>query len=515
MAHADPIDSARAGLSAGLITQVGITLGFAVAVAMWCVGYITHLPAVQADSAIVGVLMLVTQFVGGVAAARLRPSGGLGAALAIAGVAALTTGAINLLVLGSVVTDDESGALRSSALVVIAGAVVISLATALLGALAGVWLERRSRAPRQTIAIDRDRVRTDWFIAFAAITAVAALPVILSGGLVTSHNAGLAVPDWPTSFNENMFLYPLSRMTGGIYYEHAHRLFGSLVGLCTLALFAMSLVAARGVMPRVLTLAALLLVSSQGAIGGLRVIKAEGESWRETHATVADVDPSDVTNDYALTTDTGMSVFAAVTHGVTGQITLAWLAALPVVLAMRARAERRTDQSGAIDRRAGVTSPVLATVFVAGLVFQLVMGASARHLGDAGLKGANHALITHVAFAVVLAVVGTFAAARAARSGDRLQRQLGGSIAGLLVAQVTLGFVAIALVLPYSSPAPAGEWEATFATAHQATGALLLGAAAMLAVSTARVEARAPKRTAASPGALTEAKTIQPVAAVG
>ena len=56
--------------------------------------------------------------------------------------------------------------------------------------------------------------------------------------MVTSKNVGLAVPDWPTTFGYNMFLYPLSRMTGAVYYEHAHRLFGSLVGLTTLVLAA-------------------------------------------------------------------------------------------------------------------------------------------------------------------------------------------------------------------------------------------------------------------------------------
>ena len=42
--------------------------------------------------------------------------------------------------------------------------------------------------------------------------------------------------DWPNTFGTNMFLYPLSKMTGGIYYEHAHRLFGALVGLTTIGL---------------------------------------------------------------------------------------------------------------------------------------------------------------------------------------------------------------------------------------------------------------------------------------
>ncbi|MFM8470549.1 MAG: COX15/CtaA family protein [Limisphaerales bacterium] len=53
------------------------------------------------------------------------------------------------------------------------------------------------------------------------------------GGLVTSHGAGMAVPDWPTTYGYNMFFFPISQWVGGIFYEHTHRLVASLVGLLT------------------------------------------------------------------------------------------------------------------------------------------------------------------------------------------------------------------------------------------------------------------------------------------
>ncbi len=53
------------------------------------------------------------------------------------------------------------------------------------------------------------------------------------GGLVTSHGAGLAVPDWPNSYGYNMFFFPISKWVGGIFYEHTHRLAASGVGLLT------------------------------------------------------------------------------------------------------------------------------------------------------------------------------------------------------------------------------------------------------------------------------------------
>src|SRR5260370_21188464 len=70
---------------------------------------------------------------------------------------------------------------------------------------------------------------------YAVLTAVATLSLIGIGGLVTSHGAGMAVPDWPTSYGYNMFLFPISKWwhAGNIFYEHSHRLFASAVGLLT------------------------------------------------------------------------------------------------------------------------------------------------------------------------------------------------------------------------------------------------------------------------------------------
>src|ERR1044072_7938661 len=74
-----------------------------------------------------------------------------------------------------------------------------------------------------------------WPRRLALLTTVATFPLLFVGGLVTSTGAGLAVPDWPTTFGYNMFLYPWSKMVGGIFYEHSHRLVASCVGLLTIA----------------------------------------------------------------------------------------------------------------------------------------------------------------------------------------------------------------------------------------------------------------------------------------
>ena len=68
---------------------------------------------------------------------------------------------------------------------------------------------------------------------FALLTAVATFVLVWIGGLVTSHGAGLAVPDWPNTYGYNLFFFPISKWVGGVYFEHIHRLVASGVGLLT------------------------------------------------------------------------------------------------------------------------------------------------------------------------------------------------------------------------------------------------------------------------------------------
>jgi len=76
-----------------------------------------------------------------------------------------------------------------------------------------------------------------WLHRFAVLTAVATLGLVGIGGLVTSKGVGMSVPDWPTSYGYNMFALPISTwLTGGIFQEHTHRLWASLVGVLVVAL---------------------------------------------------------------------------------------------------------------------------------------------------------------------------------------------------------------------------------------------------------------------------------------
>jgi cytochrome c oxidase assembly protein subunit 15 len=76
-----------------------------------------------------------------------------------------------------------------------------------------------------------------WLNRFAVLTAVATLGLVGIGGLVTSHGVGMSVPDWPTSYGYNMFALPISTwLTGGIFHEHTHRLWATVVGVLVVAL---------------------------------------------------------------------------------------------------------------------------------------------------------------------------------------------------------------------------------------------------------------------------------------
>ena len=111
-----------------------------------------------------------------------------------------------------------------------------------------------------------------WPHRFALLTCVFTVVLILAGGLVTSTGSGLAVPDWPTTFGYNMFLFPWSKMVGGVFIEHSHRLLGALVGLLTiLTTVAIWKTDERKWMRRLGT-AAVGLVIFQGVLGGMRVV---------------------------------------------------------------------------------------------------------------------------------------------------------------------------------------------------------------------------------------------------
>lgn len=106
----------------------------------------------------------------------------------------------------------------------------------------------------------------------ALLTAAATFPLIFMGGLVTSHGAGMSVPDWPNSYGYNMFLFPPRLWIGGILYEHTHRLMGTVVGFLSILLVICAFRVEKKKTVRWLATAILGMVIFQGILGGLRVV---------------------------------------------------------------------------------------------------------------------------------------------------------------------------------------------------------------------------------------------------
>lgn len=112
---------------------------------------------------------------------------------------------------------------------------------------------------------------------FLCFTALATLLLLSVGGLVTSHNVGMSVPDWPTTYGYNMFLFPWSKMVGGILIEHSHRLIASGVGLLTLIMAIQVTFREERSWMKKLAWLAVILVIFQGILGGLRVVWMKDE----------------------------------------------------------------------------------------------------------------------------------------------------------------------------------------------------------------------------------------------
>jgi len=419
-----------------------VPFGFAMAVSMWAVAYLLRLPTVMAPSWLLAAGMLAAVALWGWLAGRSTGGGWLSGAAAGAVAAVL-----NMLILGSLLTGPDGGGLRPEAVWWVPGSV---LAIALLAGACAALAGRPAAAAEPAI----------WTAMFAKVAVAATFLLVVAGGLVTSNEAGLAVVDWPNTFGSNMFLYPLARMTGGIYYEHAHRLFGALVGLTTIAL-AVRLWRreTRGWLER-LAAVAVVLVVVQGILGGLRVTGSFTLSTAE-----ADMAPS---------------IALAVMHGVLGQLFLGLMVAIAVVTSRRWLASPSAEPRASLGGDRSLQLWLLATLLV-----QLVLGAAQRHLA--------WGLIIHITLAAVVTMLAVIAGARAwgLYHGSWPVQRLGQALIGVVSVQVALGIAALAVTQGRAIVGSPTAAEVTLATAHQATGAALLALAVALALWTRRLFAPA------------------------
>lgn len=140
-----------------------------------------------------------------------------------------------------------------------------------------VWIQPL-QTPRSRFL--RYRAAQHWFTVF--VVCVTFL-LLLAGGLVTSNNAGLSVPDWPTTQGS---LWKIPPLIGGVKYEHIHRMIAEFVGLLTIVVAIWTWIVDKRRWMRVLTLSAVLGVIFQGVLGGLTVLKLLPPAISTAHAVI-------------------------------------------------------------------------------------------------------------------------------------------------------------------------------------------------------------------------------------
>jgi cytochrome c oxidase assembly protein subunit 15 len=424
-----------------------LALGFGTTVGMWAVGYVCRQPPVLVPAWTLLFLMLACLVAGGFFAGRLT-SKGWSFGLRVG----LLASALNLLILGSILSGEEPNRMVPTALAWVPGSLALGAALGALGAVMGT----RVRGGRTAGPVH-------WTGAFTKVAAAATFLLLVAGGLVTSKDAGLAVVDWPNTYGYNMLLYPLSRMTGGIYYEHAHRLFGTLVGLTTLVMLVHLYRVRERSGVRRLAVLAFLMVVLQGVLGGLRV-----------------------TGRFTLAAEAGAmapSVTMAVIHGITGQLFLGLMVAVAVLTSRTwtgpAQAEVRGTAGG--DR-------LLTLVLLGLLVVQVALGAVLRHL--------SQGLLVHITVAAILVGVAVVAGARlwGLYPGRPVLPRLGKWLLVVVLVQVGLGIASLPAVtrnreslLPGAPPPNPPALEVIFTTAHQAVGAGLVALVVAGALFTRRL----------------------------
>jgi cytochrome c oxidase assembly protein subunit 15 len=423
-----------------------LAIGFGTTVAMWAVGYVGHMPLTRVPPVVFVSLMLICMGIGGWFVGRYTRRSLAGAVWV-----GLLSSAINLLILGSLLRRPHGGQLVPQVWLWLPGTFAISI----LLAMVGLWLARMGRPASRP----RD---VNWVAALAWITCAAAMLLITAGGLVTGFRAGMAVPDWPNTYGSNMFLFPFTLMTGGVFYEHAHRLLGTLVGLSTLALAVYltsypSTVGRRQKAIAVLVWIVGACVVVQGILGGVRVTD-------DSHA-------------------------LAVVHGFFAHAILGGLVAVAVMLSRNWQRPGRTPS---------IASPnsdrVLTLVLVGLILLQTMLGTLVRQL--------DVFLLTHVSVAVIVVLVAVGVGARAwgLHAEEAVPRRLGLAVMLVVLLQVQLGIVSIAFRTPPVNTSPTADellasgdnlpvqpLPALITTIHQTTAAVFLGMAVVLALWTWRL----------------------------
>jgi heme a synthase len=265
------------------------------------------------------------------------------------------------------------------------------------------------------------------------------LVLIVAGALVTSNDAGLSVPDWPTSFGS---LYKIPKLVGGVKFEHTHRMIAQFVGLLTIILAVWTWRADNRRWMKYLGVAALGTVIAQGLLGGITVVFYLPPAVSSAHAALA------------------QTFFC-----------------IAVSIALFTGREWRDQvlEASADNHRPRLVT--LALLSILALYVQLVLGAMFRHKGMGWLP--------HVANAPVLAAILAWTAIRARRfyAAIKAIRRPATLILWLVAVQLCLGFAAFVTRIVWGHDAAQPEVPMVVSTvAHVTVGAILLATAVVLGI---------------------------------
>lgn len=440
-----------------------LALGFGMTVAMWAVGYVAMMRPGLVLGEVLFAATLGCLVLGGIAAGRTSLTRGEAVKTGLQ--AGALSAVLNLLIIGSLIGGETTGEKLASFGLWSVGALAVSMALAAVGA-AVAWKEQ-----------PREATSGNWYHRFACVAAVTVFLLLITGGLVTGLEAGLAVPDWPNTFGHNMLLYPLEDMVsgpdGGVYYEHAHRLYGMLVGVTSLTLAITLFMFDRRGWIKFLAAVVLLMVIFQGVLGGLRV-----------------------TGQLTFEADPGLlnpNIHLAIVHGVFGQVVVASIIAIAAFTSTTWLSDRPATPkpSAGTDRSMSMTLVVM-------LIVQLVLGALYRHLrreaGDA--MASIEWLYLHIFLAAIVTALAVFVGGRlwAFNKDQPVLPRLGKAMIHTVSLQLLLGIVALVSVIMARSVEGVSIFEVAMTTAHQATGALLLAIAVLTMLWTRRLLAPGDER---------------------
>jgi cytochrome c oxidase assembly protein subunit 15 len=274
---------------------------------------------------------------------------------------------------------------------------------------------------------------------FAVFTACFTFVVIMFGASVTSNDAGLSVPDWPTSFG---YLVKVPHLVGGVRFEWSHRMVAGSLVVLTLGIAIWTLLVERRSWLRKLAVAALGTVIAQAVLGGMTVLFLQPPAVSTAHAVVAQ-------------TFFCIAVAIAVFTG------RKWVEEVPRV---------QYD-----NRQPSLFTLTLLSIFV--LYVQLILGGMFRHHGMSWWP--------HVVHAAVVAVVLTWTSVRALSMYSKIEaiRKPAIIVLALLITQLCLGFAAFVTRVAWGHDSVQPELPMVTSTvAHVAVGALLLATSAVLAI---------------------------------